>query len=363
MLVVIRTDSSLIIGSGHVMRCLTLADYLRDKGVDVVFICRVHNGHLCDLIQSQGFPVNRLSMTESIEKSKAGADCSGYASWLGATWQEDAIDTGSILDSFNLEADWLIVDHYALDSRWESSLRQSAKNILVIDDIADRQHDCDALLDQNFYTDMGTRYVGKVPSHCRLFLGPRFALLRKEFRQLHQQVKPRSGTVKCLLVFFGGVDFDNYTGRTIRALSEIGVSNLRIDVVIGSQHPYIEQIKAECIQHKFICHVQTDKMAKLMSIADFAIGAGGSATWERCCLGLPALVLSLADNQTEIAKGLDILGAGQYMDSQCFANIEDMHRVIFDFMQSKNKLESFSKKAYSLVDGLGVDRLYKELLQ
>lgn len=175
--------------------------------------------------------------------------------------------------------DWLVVDHYALDARWESALRASTKQIMVIDDIADRQHDCDVLLDQNFYADMQKRYTGKVSAHCQLLLGPRYALLRDEFRKLREQVKPRNGTVKKILVFFGGVDADNYTGRAIEALAEIGIEGLYVDVVIGAQHSCREQIKSVCAQHGFICHVQTDKMAELMAAADLAIGAGGSATY------------------------------------------------------------------------------------
>ena len=118
------------------------------------------------------------------------------------------------------------MDHYALDARWESVLRQTAKKTLVIDDIADRQHDCDVLLDQNFYADMQTRYTGKVPEHCQLLLGPRYALLREEFRQLREQITPRTGPVKRVLVFFGGVDADNYTARAIKALANIGSHDL-----------------------------------------------------------------------------------------------------------------------------------------
>jgi UDP-2,4-diacetamido-2,4,6-trideoxy-beta-L-altropyranose hydrolase len=202
----------------------------------------------------------------------------------------------------------LVVDHYALDASWESILRQTVKNILVIDDIADRQHDCDILLDQNFYADMDMRYSGKVPEHCRLLLGPRYALLRDEFRQLHQQVKPRTGPVKRIFVFFGGVDIDNFTGRAIDALVDLDMNGFHVDVVIGAVHPYREQIQAACAEHRFTCYVQTNRMAELMAAADLAIGAGGSVTWERCCLGLPSIVLVLGENQSRGAIDLDAAG-------------------------------------------------------
>ena len=355
--VAFRADVSMLIGTGHFMRCLTLADKLKQEGVHIRFISH----HLPEYIHSILIENNyEFVLLENISNSKP-LDELAHSNWLGVSQEQDAIDSVHALSDINW--DWLIVDHYALDSRWESKLRQSTKKILVIDDIADRQHDCDLLLDQNYYADMDIRYTGKVPLNCRMLLGPKYALLRKEFKRLHNQVKPRIGTVKRILVFFGGIDAENFTGKIIDALSRIRISDLHVDVVIGAQHPYAETIQAECTRHKYICHVQTNNMAELMASADFAIGAGGSATWERCCLGVPALTLSIAQNQTEISKGLDKLGAGQYFDLQYFNIDNDLHKVIFDLIQDKNKIEMFSNKAYSLVDGLGVDRVYEALIQ
>jgi spore coat polysaccharide biosynthesis predicted glycosyltransferase SpsG len=188
-------------------------------------------------------------------------------------------------------------------------------------------------------------------------LGPRYALLREEFRQLRKEVKLRTGQVKRLLVFFGGVDTDNYTGVAIKALTELAVKRIHVDVVIGAQHPNKKQIESACIEHQFDFHVQTNRMAELMAAADLAIGAGGSATWERCCLGLPALTVSLADNQTAIAQALDVLGAGRYVGSQETASVAVMREAILDLLQDSKQVKSFSQKAYSRVDGLGVARL------
>ncbi len=255
MRIAIRVDASSQIGTGHFMRCLTLADALKQSGVQIRFVCRHMPEHLRDMLNTKGHefaPLNGIPSEEAV-------DDTSHAHWLGVSQAQDATDTGYALSDQTW--DWLVVDHYALDARWETVLRNTAKKILVIDDIADRQHDCDVLLDQNFYADMDTRYTGKVPAHCQLLLGPRYALLREEFRRLHEQVKPRNGPVKRVLVFFGGVDADNYTGRAIEALTEIGIEELHVDVVIGAQHPNREQIKAICVQHGFMCHIQTNKMA------------------------------------------------------------------------------------------------------
>lgn len=355
MNVCIRTDSSIAIGTGHFMRCLTLADALKQRGAQIRFVSRHLPEHLRDMLTAKKYEFIPLS-NSSIE---AISDKSAHAHWLGASQHTDA--QASIQALSDHIWDWLVVDHYALDAQWESALRQTAKNILVIDDIADRQHDCDILLDQNFYADIDTRYTGKVPAHCQLLLGPQYALLRDEFRQLHEQTKPRTGPVKRVLVFLGGVDAGNYTGRIVEALATLGIEELHVDVVIGSQHPSREQIESECVQHGFTCHAQTDRMAELMAAADLAIGAGGSASWERCCLGLPTLVVSLAENQIDIAKALDLFGACRYIGSLETASASVMRGAIIDLLNHQSHLEALSEKAYSLVDGLGVDRLCQAL--
>ena len=239
-------------------------------------------------------------------------------------------------------------------------MRETAKQIMVIDDIADRQHDCDVLLDQNFYTDMQTRYIGKVPAHCQLLLGPRYALLRDEFRKLREQVQPRTGPVKRILVFFGGVDADNYTGRVIKVLTEMDIKGLYVDVVIGAQHPYRADIEINCSTEGFVCHVQTDKMAKLMAAADLAIGAGGSATWERCCLGLPTFAICTADNQQRQVE--DAAREGLLYTSVCnidLAYIIKMHAAAL--IENAYLRQFISRLAMQAVDGRGVLRIIGNL--
>ena len=310
MRIAFRTDATDQIGTGHFMRCLTLAVALKLRGAQIRFVSRDLPAHLCDMLVTQ--KLEFVSLSDEATEAQAGG--LAHSHWLGASQAQDAHATIHALS--DQLWDWLVVDHYALDARWESALGGSVKQIMVIDDIADRKHDCDVLLDQNFYADMQTRYTGKVPVHCQLLVGPLYALLRDEFRQLHEQIKPRSRLVKRVLVFFGGVDADNYTGHAIEALSEINISDLHVDVVIGAQHPRSAEIEMTCAAQGFVCHVQTNRMAELMAAADLAIGAGGSASWERCCLGLPTLLVALADNQIDIAKALDSIGACVYMGTK-----------------------------------------------
>lgn len=352
--VAFRTDATSQIGTGHFMRCLTLADALKKRGTHIRFVSRGLPTHLRDMLAAKGMELTLLSSNED----SSATDELAHSHWLGASQAQDVEATIQALSDQSW--DWLIVDHYALDARWESAMRTSTKQIMVIDDIADRKHDCDVLLDQNFYADMQTRYAGKVPEHCQLLLGPRYALLRDEFRKLREQVKPRTGPVKRILVFFGGVDADNYTGRAIKALAEMGTEGLHVDVVIGAQHPCRAEIETNCASQGFVCHVQTNRMAELMAAADLAIGAGGSASWERCCLGLPALSICVADNQQQ-----QIADAAQNGLLYGLTSTTDLAAVIklhvTALLENSYLRRLISDRAMQAVDGRGVLRIIGNL--
>lgn len=336
------------------MRCLTLANKLKERGAQVRFVSRHLPVHLRDMLA-----VNQIEFV-LLPRAVIGKidDDLVHTHWLGVSQLQDAQDTIRALSDQTW--DWLIVDHYALDIRWESALRFTSKRILSIDDIADRQHDCDVLLDQNFYADMDTRYIGKVPAHCQLLLGPRYALLRDEFGQLRKLVRPRTGPVTRVLVFFGGVDPDNYTGRVIEALADPDIEGLLVDVVIGEQHPYRKQIELACIEHQFDYHVQTNRMAELMAKASLAIGAGGSATWERCCLGVPTFAICTADNQ--VRQIADAASAGLLYSPEIGDDLAlGIRRHLRALLENNNLRLLISKNAMQTVDGRGVLRVVGNL--
>jgi UDP-2,4-diacetamido-2,4,6-trideoxy-beta-L-altropyranose hydrolase len=349
-----RVDASIHIGTGHFMRCLTLADELKKQAAKIRFISLNLPAHLSDMLIQKGVEYSPLN----IDDSSSVTDELAHASWLGSSQAQDAQATLQALA--DQKWDLIIVDHYALDERWERLVRDGCKKLIVIDDLADRQHDCDILLDQNYYADMQTRYVSKVPAHCQLLLGPQYALLRKEFRTLHEKVKVRGGNVKKILVFFGGVDADNYTSLAIQALAQLNIKQ-QVTVVIGVQHPNREQILQACINHGFICYVQTTRMAELMAESDLAIGAGGSASWERCCLGLPALLVAVSRNQIDIAKSLDSIGACYYLGEKHAVNFSTIQNSFNEFLLAPDHIMSISQQAFSLVDGLGVNRVSEAL--
>lgn len=291
MRVVVRADSSVGIGTGHIMRCLALADSLRARGAEVVFVCRNLLGDSCQQVESKGYRVHRLPLGEK------------------ASWQADAEATTNALREAVGVVDWVVVDHYRLDELWERRLRLQARNIMVIDDLADRGHDCDLLLDQNYYDDAVERYSGLLPETCRTFLGPRYALLREEFHAARRALRARDGTVKRLLLFFGGTDPTNETAKALESLVLMGDRDFAVDVIVGNGNPARTSIQETCLHMDGVeYHCQVENMAQFIAGADLALVAGGSSTWERCCLGLPAITVVTAANQIETAIALERAG-------------------------------------------------------
>ncbi len=360
MKAVIRVDASTVIGTGHVMRCLTLADMLSAHGVEVTFVSRELPGNLIDFVRGRGYDVRPLPHEERpfVDEGQRAE----YAPWLGVSRLEDAHQTRSVIE--NETVDWLIVDHYALDIVWEKHLRPLVGNIMVIDDLADRSHDCDVLLDQNVYHDMEKRYDGLVPDSCRKLLGPTYALLRPEFLEERRRLRQRDGSIKRILIFFGGVDPSNETARALRAILALRRSDLAVDVIVGKANRHgqeLQRLTAEL--PNTVVHRHVDNMAELMAAADIAIGAGGTTTWERCCLGLPAMIIAVANNQLAIGEEVARYGAAWYMGTASEVSEEDICSHLRWLQTAPERLQEISEKGKRLVDGEGARRVTRRLLR
>lgn len=322
MRVAFRVDASDQIGTGHFMRCLTLAGELQKSSTEIIFLVRVMPEHLQKLLIERNY---RFVLFDNIENAAVEVDLA-HSHWLYVSQEQDARDTTEALSGNSW--DWLVVDHYSLDYRWESVLRKVVARILVIDDLADRKHDCNILLDQNLYADMEVRYNGKVSISCKVLLGPRYALLRDEFVKGRKNSKAKHlDKIQNILIFFGGVDAENNTCCAINALVNIGAQDLRVNVVVGMQNPYLKQIQDQCKAHHFNCHLQTTKMAELMSSADLAIGAGGISTYERLYFRLPSILKSLAANQVVPLNYMSQIGLFDLFSTQ--QELEDKLKHIF----------------------------------
>lgn len=355
---VFRVDASLLIGSGHVMRCLTLATSLREQGAHCHFVSRAHAGHLIELVRRRGFDVSILEAQGKVEPAIGGP---AHADWLGCSWQVDAQQTRELVQS--LEPDWLVVDHYALDQRWESVVLTGKVKLLVIDDLADRPHVCDLLVDQN----LGRRaadYRKLVPSRCNVLAGPGYALLRSEFailrsRSLARREDNRLGHV---LVNMGGVDQPNATGEVLQVLRSCDLpASCRLSVVMGIQAPWIDEVRALASQMPWSTEVLVNvgDMAEYMAASDLAIGAAGSTAWERCCLGLPTLMVVLAANQEAGAAALQAEGAAVLLGS--VAEISARLPTALQVVLQPGELARMSAVASAVVDGLGVQRVLQAL--
>ena len=357
--VVIRVDASIQIGSGHVMRCLTLAEGLREQGAEVLFVCRELSGNLNALIAAKGFDLCCLPAADS---QSAELNWNSHAGWLEVHWQQDAKETKALLKEQAASFDWLIVDHYALDTNWETELGSIVDKIMVIDDLADRPHACELLLDQNFYLDQTGRYKKLVPANCTRLLGPAYALLRSEFPQKRRSLRLRTGAVNNILVFFGGVDATNETAKVVNAIASLERSNITVDVIVGTGNPHRQKIEDLCGQvENTRFHCQASNMAELMANADLAIGGGGTVTWERFCLGLPALVVSVAGNQKAIAEDCGKVGCQIFLGDSDAVDEALFAAALQTVLHSPSLLMSVSAQAIKVVDGKGLNRVIQWL--
>lgn len=357
--VAFRTDASIQIGTGHVMRCLTLADALRERGARCTFICRTHSGHLLDAIAQRGHYA--VALPSSVAAPITWPSDPAHAAWLGTDWQTDAQET---LEAMGAEGvDWLVVDHYALDRHWEQALRAHCQNIMVIDDLADRPHDCDVLLDQNLGR-TAKDYGDLLKPHTTLFIGPQYALLRPEFAQLRSQSLARRThpQLRRLLITMGGVDKDNATGQVLQALSVCKLPpDLCITVVMGPHAPCLAEVKQQAARMPWPTQVMVGvtEMAQLMADSDLCIGAAGGTSWERCCLGLPTLLLVIANNQMSGALALEEAGA-----ALVFKTAPDLPQIIEMYLSSAAtaELKRMGQAASAVTEGLGVKRILDAML-
>lgn len=342
MNIVIRTDASIEIGSGHAMRCLTLATQLKRHGAEVTFFCRDIKGNSIAYLRDQGMSVKALP---SIAGNEAGVQ------WTQENWVLDAEQTIALIKDSDHEVNLLIVDHYGLDRRWESKLRQFTEYIMAIDDLADRRHDCDLLLDQNYYLHMERRYTGLVPEDCIQMLGPDYVLLRDEFLHAASELRERTGKIRNILIFFGGSDPSGETIKAIDAIKELNRPEIEVRVVVGASNPKRDEIEKLCGEMPnvhFYC--QVSNMAELMWQADLAIGAGGATTWERCFLGLPTMTVVIAHNQLEATMLLHNKEVILYIGESKNICSETIKRNLVNLIGNQKKVRRFSENSMMIVN-------------
>ena len=355
MVIVFRVDSSTIMGSGHLMRCLTLAKLMRNCGdVDIRFICRDLEGNISSVVSDNDFNLIMLPAAEY------NTDLSSYAAWLTVSQEQDADETIDAIrsTSCDFQADYIIVDSYAIDEIWEKKLRPYTKKIFVIDDLANRKHACNYLLDQTYGIEYSSKYDGLVPPGCVQFLGTPYSLLKPEYRKLRKEIDLLRQEIKNILVFFGGSDDTGETVKFLEALKQKRYEQYHFIVIIGGGNPQKNVIKTYCDEMDNVeFHCQIDNMEYYISISDIAFASAGVNTWERCVLGLPSIITVTAENQQEIAAKMReqnaavILGDFEAVTSEDYAEalrtIDEIH------------ITSLSKNAAKLMENDGIDELLK----
>ncbi len=344
------------------MRCLTLADALRALGATCSFICRTHPGNLLHAIEKRGYETTALQAGEDCEAGALADGALAHAAWLGADWQTDARQTLAAIGE--RQAAWLVVDHYAIDARWESAVRPACHALMAIDDLADRTHDCELLLDQNWYgASTPARYDRLVPETCEKRLGPRHALLRPEYALLREWMPAHDGIVRRLLIFLGGSDPTNETAKVLDVLDHPAFDVLAADVVLGPNHPDPDGIARRVAGRPATSfHQGLPSLAGMMARADLMIGAGGSTSWERMCLGLPAIVISIADNQTPTNLALMEEGYIDFLGEMGDVTVAHIAAALKRAMANPDALQLQSRKMQQLVSGTGAGEIAATLL-
>lgn len=336
-LAVFRADASPAIGGGHVMRSLTLADGLARAGWRCALATR----------------------SETLTTLPGLAHCDHVLIELSG--DDEAAAIGARL---NTEAQWLIVDHYERDADFHRACRPWARRILVIDDLADRIYDCDMLLDATPGRAVADYHV-YVPGDCRLLLGPAYALLRPQFpaaRSVVLERREQIDQIRSILISFGTLDTDNLTAVALHGLAAAGYPG-RVDVVLGSGASHVREVRslAERLPFPVTIHESTSDMAGLMAAADLAVGAAGTTSWERCCVGLPALMVVAAGNQRNIARRLSEAGAGITISDSADFTEETMAQAYTAVAGDITRLRTMARAAAGVCDGRGAGRVIENM--
>lgn len=272
-------------------------------------------------------------------------------------WEADAAWTTAWISDRRVRPEWFVVDHYGLDSRYESKIRPYVRRIMVIDDLENRPHECDLLLDHNDRPDSGYGYEALLPADCRRLLGTRYLLLGSSFEEAARAAGPRTGPVRELLICFGGGDASETVLRALIAIAKLDLPDVRVHFIIGNADKRLDAIFAFAARDpRLQVYRYSTQMAELALHADLAIGAGGMSAWERCYLGLPSLIVSTAENQRKVAVALQEAGCAVDLGSAFQLDPSRLVREVLRFVDHPGLLERMSENCFRLlshVEGAG----------
>lgn len=347
--IVFRVDSSVGIGSGHFVRCLSLAEEFSKYNVDILFITSINSGSCVDQVAKNGFKV------ELLPHNLCSDDCEIIYT--------DAYECSRVINLVG-GADLLIVDSYYIDKKWERILKLAVKNLLVIDDLENREHECQFILDQNLIDYDDQNYLGLLPKYCKKYFGPRYALIRAQFHEIYHNVSKEISNILQILIMFGGSDPTNETQKVLEAINQPTNSKINITVIFGRDCPHKELIlNSELNTTNVTFLVGVDNMASEMSKADIMIGAGGGSVWERCSLGLPSISIATANNQISQLEKLAEKGALLYLGESKNVQVDDIKFAVEKLIADNQLREGMRRIAREIVDAKGASRVVSHLIQ
>ena len=327
----IRADASAEIGTGHMVRCMALARELELRGWRTTFATRSVPAVLRREIVAAGHSV--VLIPEDIPMAAEPTHL-----------REIGVVGNSVL----------ITDHYGVDAQWQRAARILSPVVAAIDDLAVATQAVGLLVNQNLGISV-SEYDALVPTDCRLLIGPTYAILRPEFAEARAAGLRVRDHVRRILVFAGGGDHHDVTSQIVAALAS---SDVAIDVVIGSAYPHARSLRIRASKHTNIAvHRNTPHMSDLMLRADLAVGAPSSASWERCCLGLPSVTITLAENQTRVAAALSSVGATVSLGWHAIVDQSTIAAAVAEMGADPWRLREMSLSAAAITDGLGGARV------
>lgn len=338
--VLFRVDAGHGIGFGHVTRCLALARHLIASGAAVTFATRARTPEILRRIESWGVSVKLLPAAADSERADGPV-------WSAEVQRADAEAT--VMASENAW-DAVVVDHYRLDATWEDAARENARRVVAIDDLANRAHTSDVLVDHNWYGDHNAkRYIDLVPRSTVQLLGPRYAMLHPEYSEARRQKSPVSFPPKRLLVSFGGTDVGRQTQTAVEGI--LDVPDIRVDAALGAAGVLTPELEQLGESPRVALHVGLPSLVGLLREADLVIGAGGTATWERLCMGVPAIVTTVSDNQSGVTRAFHNAQMTRWLGTSSAVKAEDYRRAVSEFIGAPQT------EVLPIVDGHGAGRI------
>ena len=337
-----RVEASIAIGSGHIMRCLALAQAWQNLGGNAIFAVATDIGKLQTRLETEGITIHQLSVTSGSRED--GEAVIALAQKLGVSW--------------------VVVDGYQFGANYQQQLKAAGLNLLFIDDYGHAKHySADLILNQNLSAD--ERFYPHRENDTQLLLGTNYALLRWEFWQWRHWKREIPQTARKIFVTLGGSDPDNVTLKVMHALSAIKTEALEVVVIVGGSNPHYDQLQAVAQASPFSMTLKQNvtNMPEWMAWADLAIAAGGSTNWELAFMGLPSVIITVAENQSAIAQQLGKMGVTISLGWHQNLTVNQLTAAISDLLSAQQKRQQMSEKGRQLVDGLGSQKVIDQIME